>query len=146
MKRTLIVRLTDEASLTLLALDEDGDVLEDDFYGNDKGFDKICKRIDSVMHRYCIEQIVPVINDWGWAIFQHLNQSKHAGKIWRWHIPNSNGDYVPGNKLGFYINAHFMNLLPHHDETSPRFMNEEVLRKIGDYVRRPESVSSEVRG
>lgn len=125
--RTLTVRLTDRAALTHLALDENGETLEENFAGTHAAFQTMMKQIEKIVHRYCIDGIIIVANDWGGAVVRHFSDgsSPYGSHVWR----------NEADQPCFWLNKPFMDTIPVHDNELQD--NEEILRRITDFARHP---------
>lgn len=126
--RILVARLTAKAHMTFLALDENGDTLDSCYSGWDFEFPQMISRIQDIAHRYCIDVIVPVRNDWGVALVSGLCNAKCSEKVW-------SEEMTHGFVYGWYLSDAFMELIP--DLASDSERNEEILRKVAAHIRTP---------
>jgi hypothetical protein len=131
--RLLVIRLNDRAELTFLALDENNEMLEESTGGWRFTWKELVPKINSIIHRFCIDAVVPVVNDWGIALKHALINGKYADRLFRWP-PDAAGDWIPADLTGWLITPRFMERTA-VDPTSESLQNEEILRKIADGVR-----------
>lgn len=122
--RVLVVRLTDKAELTFLALDENGESLENNTFGKSGSLEEIVLGINQIVHRYCIDVIMPVTNGWGAALLQELLGGKYCDRVAR---------NVKTDTYGWDLNWGFLDVIPKSDSASQ--YNENVLAAIAHAVR-----------
>lgn len=130
--RLLLIRILDDATVTYMALDENNDSLEENLVGIRMDYDELFKKMNSFVHRFCIDVIVPVSNHWGHGLVYGLRMDKYADRVYK------KGDYY-----GWWVTPEFMNLIPHDESVNSKFTNEEILRKIAGHVRIESAVVQE---